>query len=285
MVSYIRLIPIFFGMAFFMAGCDGFVQKRHYKNSDMYDFSNPKLLELPQELDEISGIVYYPKDTSVFAIIDEDGILFKISLNNPRQVKSWKFDKKRDFEDLVLLDSNFYALISNGDVEKISFTGNTISTSRSNFSDYSKSANEFETLYADNDSTLVLICKTCEADDKKAIGQLAYSIADSFPYRPLPSLDMTPVNKKLGVNKYLKPSAGAINPITKDLYLVSSIQNLLVIFNSKGVFKELYKLDPGLYKQPEGLAFTPEGHLIISNEFGEEGLPTLLLMKNKKTGK
>ncbi|MEO6582961.1 MAG: hypothetical protein ABIO05_01480, partial [Ferruginibacter sp.] len=62
----------------------------------------------------------------------------------------------------------------------------------------------------------------------------------------------------------------------------SAIQSLLVITSGQGVFKEIYKLDPGIYKQPEGIAFTPEGDLIISNEFANEGFANLLLLKNKK---
>src|SRR6476620_3467463 len=98
-------------------------KKEKFPDSDMYALSSPKVLELPEELDEISGIAYYPKDTSVFAIIDEDGILYKIPLKNPHAVREWKFDKKRDFEDVVLIDSIFYVLVSNGDVESIRFAG------------------------------------------------------------------------------------------------------------------------------------------------------------------
>ena len=50
-----------------------------------------------------------------------------------------------------------------------------------------------------------------------------------------------------------------------------------------GKIKASYKLDPKIYKQPEGITFTPNGDLIISNEFGETGTATLLLMKNKKS--
>lgn len=101
-------------------------------------------------------------------------------------------------------------------------------------------------------------------------------------YTPYKTLNVQPVLEKLGVEKHLKPSAGAINPITGDFYLVSSIQKLIVIFAPDGSFKELYKLDPGLYKQPEGIAFTPDGDLVISNEYAQDGFATLLLMKNKK---
>lgn len=279
---------VFTGTIFLICNsCSNDGDDKKFPNSGMYDFANPKQIRLVEELNEISGLTYYPKDTSVFAIVDEDGILYKIPLKNPNHIKQWKFDKKRDFEDLVLVDSTFYILVSNGDIEKVQFQGDQIVTARTKFSDFSETQNEFESLYLDTDSNrLVLICKSCVDDPKKSISRFYYTYKDSVPaYKPCLSVNMAPVAEKLGTNKHLKPSAAAINPITKDLYLVSSILKMVVVFNSKGDFKELFKLDPGLYKQPEGICFTPEGDMVISNEWAEDGFATLLLMKNKKKGK
>lgn len=268
-----------------LLGCNGVNTRNEFPNSDMYDFAKPKVLELPVELDEISGITYYPKDTSVFAIIDEDGILFKIPLKNPSAFKQWKFDKKRDFEDLVLVDSTFYVLVSNGDIVTINFKGEKLESLKSNYSDEKKSVTEFETLYKVPDSNLlVMVCKSCEQDSKKYLSSFSYAYKkDSIGvYNDFTAFNMQPIVEKLGVEKHIKPSAGAINPVNGDFYLLSSIQKLLVIFNPDRSFKELYKLNPSLYKQPEGIAFTPDGDLIISNEFAQDGFATLLLMKNKK---
>ena len=71
-----------------------------FESPDGYDFSKPWKFNLPIELDEISGIVYYPKDTSVFAIIDEFGWLYKIHLTGNRQIGKWKFSEHGDYEDL-----------------------------------------------------------------------------------------------------------------------------------------------------------------------------------------
>ncbi len=288
MILFSKFFPAFFGAVIFFAisGC-GDTDKKQYTNSPMYDFANPKLVKLPEELDEISGVAYYSKDTSVFAIVDEEGILYKIPLKQPGHFKQWKFDKRRDFEDIVLADSSFYVLVSNGDIERVIFSGDSIKTTKSDFGHNHKSENEFESMYRDADSSnLVLICKTCEGDPKKAISRFSYNYKDDdAEYKQILSINMAPVAEKLGTNKHLKASAAAVNPVNKDLYVISSILKLLVIFNEKGDFKEVYKLDPGLYKQPEGIAFTPEGDLIISNEFADDGFGTLLLMKNKKKGK
>lgn len=269
-----------------ISGCDTGKKKDKFPDSDMYNLSSPKVVNLPEALDEISGIAYYPKDTSVFAIIDEDGILFKIPVNKPKAYREWKFDKKRDFEDIVLIDSTFYVLISNGDIESIKFSGNSVLTNKSNFSGESKKVNEFEALYHDKDSSkLIMLCKTCETDPKKSFSSFAYDYLDtSMIYLSYITFDMSALESKLNVDKHLKPSAAAVNPITGDIYIISSIQKLLVITNNRGEFKEVYKLDPTIYKQPEGITFTPTGDMIISNESAETGFANLLLFKNKKKG-
>jgi uncharacterized protein YjiK len=92
-----------------------------------------------------------------------------------------------------------------------------------------------------------------------------------------------PIAEKTGAEKLkLKPSAAAINPITGELYILSSIDHLIVITDIKGKFKELHQLDPVIYKQAEGIAFTPSGDMIISNESHQTGVATILVIKNNK---
>jgi len=48
--------------------------------------------------------------------------------------------------------------------------------------------------------------------------------------------------------------------------------------------KEVYKLDPKIFKQPEGITFTPTGDLLISNEAALTGAANILIYKRKKKG-
>lgn len=278
---------IIFPFLFFATSCNSSGSREKYSSSDMYDFAHPNVVKLPQELDEISGIAYYAKDSSVFAIIDEGGDIFKISLKNPKKFRKWKFDKKKDYEDLVLKDSTFYVLVSDGDIEKLTFKNNEFSNENYKIGNLSLKPAEFESLYDSEDSALlVLLCKDCTEDSKKTLTSYSFNEADSTSvFKKLTVYDLSALNQKLGIEKRLHPSAAAINPITKELYLVSSIQKLLVIFDRDGDFKSFYKLNPKLYKQPEGMTFTPAGDLIIANEFAEDGFATLLLLKNKMNKK
>jgi uncharacterized protein YjiK len=260
-------------------------EKGNFENTEMYDIAEPKIIDLPQELDEISGIAYYAKDTSVFAIVDEDGLLFKIPIKDPVKLKEWRFDQKRDFEDVVLKDSVFYVLVSNGDIEMLTFEGDKIVKNNIDFPDASKKANEFETLYYDTQNhKLVMMCKKCEEDKKKRI--TSFYLNDSTKsFEIFNELETAQVKEMSGDPKeHVKPSAAAINPVTNELYILCSVNKVLLISDNKGNVTKEIKLDPVIYKQPEGMTFTPQGDLIISNEAHGQGFGQLLIIKNKKKG-
>lgn len=267
------------------SGCES-ASKSKLSSPPSYDLNSPQKIELTQALNEISGIAYYPKDTSVFAIVDGDGLFFKIYLNKNKQVKVWRFDKKHDFEDLVLHDSTFYILISNGDIEKVRFFSDSLSIAKSVFPGGDKKVNEFETLYYDeHHKKLIMLCKNCAENKQDKTEVTAYGIStDSLTYEPdFFKIEVEPIAKKLGIPKLnLKPSAAAYNPISKELYILASVNKLLVILDQKGTFKEAYPLSPEIFKQPEGIAFTPGGDMLISNEAGKSGLANILIYKYKK---
>jgi DNA-binding beta-propeller fold protein YncE len=271
-----------------LAGCDGVggnKQKSSFPNTDMYDLHNPVVVNLPADLDEISGIAYYAKDTSVFAIVDEIGLLYKIPIMRPNEITKWPFDDNGDFEDIVLKDSSFYVLVSNGDVMKLDFEGTKVIAKKLNLSAEGKKTNEFESMYLSGDSsTIVIMCKDCKEDKKMKVSEYSFNADDDSAGLSLfREIAVSPIAQGMGETKLnLKASAAAINPITGDLYVVASVNKTLIILDSAANFKKAYKLDPKIYKQPEGIAFTPNGDLIITNEVFLEGYANLLIMKNKK---
>ena len=282
-VVLIRQLTFAVTFSFLFLACNTSKKKLQLTNTSRYNLMNPVVIKLPESLAEISGITYYSKDTAVFAIEDEDGLLYKINLNQKGAIKKWRFDKKHDFEDVVLRDSIFYVLISNGDIETVRFgKGDSVITGKSQFPDASKKTNEFESLYYDDSlQQLVLLCKNCEDDGHKKVTAWGYNIATQVYTPSVYEIDVQPIAEKLGIDKMkLKPSAVAINPVTNEFYILASVNKLLVITDRQGKFKEVYELDPAIYKQPEGIAFTASGDMIISNESHETGVATILVIKN-----
>ncbi len=62
------------------------------------------------------------------------------------------------------------------------------------------------------------------------------------------------------------PSALAQNPLTREWFVLSSVNKLLVITDENWKVKSVYPLDPSVFNQPEGIAFDQQQNLYISNE-------------------
>ncbi len=260
--------------------------KNAFTSPPGYDLNKPVILNLRTELDEISGLAYYPKDSSVFTITDDKGWVYKIHLTGNFQIEKWKFSKGQDYEDLVLLDSTFYVLASKGELAAFKFIPNKPLTTQI-FSLNVEGKNEFEILYHDNASgKLVMICKDCEGDNKKAVTAFSFDPAtQTFSDTPFFTLNASEIAEKLGEHKIkFKPSAACINPLTNELFIISSVNKALVIADTNGNVKSVYPLDPKIYKQPEGITFTPSGGLIISNEAADVGAANVLIFKYKSNG-
>lgn len=252
-----------------------------------YNLNRPITYKLPASLDEISGIVYSPKDNSVLAINDEHGWLYKVHLKDDIDLQKWHYSKGADFEDLVLVDSTFYVLESNGNIIQFRyFSRDSVQVKEHDFPIGGK--NEFEILYHDKDKNqLTMLCKDCAADDHNSLTAYAFDLdSNAFMHTPTYVIDIRKIEDLMDEKKLrFKPSAATINPLTNELFIVSSINKVLVVADLNGVPKKVYKINPKLYKQPEGIAFTPRGDLLISNESKEIGAANILLFKYKRTGK
>lgn len=276
------MVSTFFAVSAFL-GC-GLKKNSKAISPKGYDLQHPKIFYLNDALTEISGIYFYPKDSSVFAISDEYGFLFKIHLNKNFITKKWTFGKGKDFEDVNYHDNNFYVLESNGNIQTLRFSasGDTITTQTSLFP--VKGKNEFETLYYDSvRNSLIMICKDCKADKKNTVSAWSYHPENNSYSQDVFTINVSLIEEKSG-EKILKfkPSAAAINPVTGDLWMLSAVNMLLVVADQNGNCKEVYTLDKSLFTQPEGITFTPSGDLIISNEAGSKyNSASLLIFKRK----
>lgn len=275
-VGLFSILPVFIS-------CGG---KKNYKSPPGYDLEKPQKISLPAELDEISGIVYYSKDNSIFAESDEKAIIYKIPLTKAEHIKRWKLDRKRDYEDMVLLDSTFYLLVSNGNIFAYRYSGND-SFVKDEYKFTVTGNNEFEAFYYDSSlHKMVMICKDCKDDEKNSTTTYAFDPA-THEFSQAFTIDTKVIKDEVKENaKKFKPSAAAINPLTGELFIISSVNKLLVIADKNGVVHASYALDPRIFKQPEGMAFAGNGALLISNESGGSGAANILIYPyNKQTKK
>ena len=269
-----------------LPGCESKADNVEYTNPPGYNLNRPAIFKLPQSLDEISGIAYNKRDHSVLAINDERGWLYKVHLRDELDIQKWQYFKGADFEDLVLVDSTFFVLESNGNIIRFNFV-NPDSVTVKEFDFPIEGRNEFEILYHDKGrKQLIMLCKDCEADDKNSLTAYSFDL-DSSAYVSAPAyvIDIRKIEKIMDEKKLrFKPSAATINPLTGELFIISSINKVLVIADLQGIPKKVFRINPKLYKQPEGMAFTPNGDLLVSNEFADIGAGNIFFIKYKQTG-
>ena len=263
----------------FLVSCNFDKGKKEVLSPEGYNLGEPQKIFLAESLDEISGIVYV-NENEIIGINDEEGKLFSINPQKSKTPGDYNFAKNGDFEDIVFTGTEWFALKSNGDLYRIKniFTD---STGHEKISSPFKES-EFEGLYYDDTrKSLMMVCKSCSNDnDKKEVSVFAFDFTtQQWNTDPVFRFNVNDVARLSGKDKlHFKPSAAAINPVDKNLYIISSVNKLLVVANVNGGIKEVFILPPGNFKQPEGISFAPNGDMYISNE-AAEGTANILLFK------
>ena len=250
-------------------------------NATPYVFDQPEEKQLPSDLTEISGINYLPGN-KLAAQQDEDGIIFIVDPLTGNIDSSYQFGPANDYEDIVAVGDYYYLLNSNGDIYKAD-RKNPSKRTTAMFT-FGKKNKEFESLYAAGDGKhLVLICKSCSGKDySDAIDAYSFDLEkETYDPAPVYAIDEALVRKNFQMGKKgFRPSAAAIHPVEKKLYVLCSVGSVLLVANLSGEVENVYALSSKLYPQPEGIAFAPNGDLYISNE-GGRGYGTLLHLTYK----
>jgi uncharacterized protein YjiK len=248
-----------------------------------YNFTTPdEKLELGKQLHEISGMAYIPEKNVILAENDEKGDIFVVDYKNKKDNDGKiKFGGKGDYEDIVYTDTAVYMLVSTGSVVQVKTSDSSFTTKEFSLDE---EKNEFETMYLDADGhSLILLCKQC--DHEKDEIRMAHRFdlrTNTFGTEPAYTINIADIRNLLNDDKAeFKPSAAGINPLNGKLYIVASVGKLLVIADKNGKVEQVFRLDPVLYNQPEGMTFAPNGDLYISNE-GGEGIATILKFIYKK---
>lgn len=269
-----------------LVGC----KQQSYASPAGYDLGKPQKENLGKVLNEISGIVFNDNDNTLLAISDSKEKVFQINIDK-QKLKDYTgkvVGPNSDLEDISKVDSMVYLLSSKGIIYQLPSKKTDTAVVQA-FPFPSRHHNDFETLYYDSSANgLIMVCKNCASDKGKKL-RSAYRFDLSkkeFDPSPFYSFSTDEVKKALkGHNAKFEPSAAALHPLNKRLYVLSSAGHLLVIADNRGKIIEAYKLDPQQFPQAEGIAFAPNGNMFITNE-GKYGEPTLQEFKyhngNKK---
>jgi uncharacterized protein YjiK len=269
---------ILFSILFYCMSCNS---GKQYKSPPGYDLTQAEKFVLPSLLDEISGIAFskYSNDT-IYAVQDEDGKLFHFKTGDAT-IASTKFGKKGDYEDLAINDNTVIVLRSDGSLFSflLRASGSKETDSVQEWKDLIPKA-EYEGMYADDSSNIFILCKSCSGKNNGYVLKLTEGSITTTGNFTIDTKDI----ETLAGDKKLKfhPSALAKHPLTKEWFILSSVNKLLVIADNNWVIKNVYTLNTGLFNQPEGIAFDKAANLFISNEAGDAGQGNILKFNYKK---
>lgn len=230
-----------------------------------YDFENPtEKYDLPDKLKEISGLSYYKKNQLV-CVNDEQGKIFIYDINDKKIVNKIPFDKDGDYEGVEVVDDEVFVLRSDGKLK-----GFKIGEAFEREIDCSEpEVIEYEGLGYDSKSKYLLLVakeRTKDVDDKKMVYAYDFDRKVLFKHISIPVEQV----KDEANGKDFKPSGIAVHPQTGQVFIIASSGKKLLILSEKGQKEALISLNSKVYRQPEGICFSPDGQLFISSE-GKDG--------------
>lgn len=235
---------------------------------------------LPQELREISGLAL-TKDGRMLVHGDEDGQVWEVDYRRGMLVKQFSLGDRRvkgDFEGITIANDVVFMLASNGKLYEFHEGANNAHVPYTIHDTGLKPQCEFEGVAFDPAiNALLLACK--HVHDKQIQGALViyrWSLAAGDSATRLTQM-IVPVDSVLAKNgwKNLNPSDITIDPLTGNYVIVASLEKALISITPAGALVFVRPL-PASHPQPEGVAITKDGILLVSDEGGQgSGIITL----------
>jgi uncharacterized protein YjiK len=249
-------------------------------NAFPYNLGDPDdVIKLPAYLNEISGLAFFD-ETRVLCIQDEKSNIYVLDVNSKEIESKFRFGSDGDYEDIAVAGKTVFVLRSDGHI----FEVNNFDQENIGVTDHNtplSGRNDTEGLaYDNNDNTLLVACKGAPDLDKKGNHKGLKAV-----YRF--DLDKMKLKKDPAILIDLKsfdnfhPSGLAIDPFSDDIFLISGSGKVLVIINRAGKVLETHNLNPLIFRQPEGICFSPSGDLFIANE-GSGSSGNILKFKRHK---
>lgn len=272
-MNILQIIIVFIVVAILVIACFPKKKKSDYVVS--YDFQNPtKSMILPENLKEISGLSFY-KDNQLACVNDEKGTVFIYDLLKEQIIEQIEIGKNADYEGIEVVDDEIFIMKSNGKIKGFKINGGE----ERKIDCTNEDVKEYEGLgYNPTTKSLLLVTKELKKNknDKKVI--YAYDLEKETLAKNISiTEDMT---RGSDGKKTFAPSGIAVHPLTGELYVISSQGKKLLILSATGEQLVLVELDDKLFRQPEGICFTPNGDLYISSE-GEKGDGYILKFSSK----
>jgi uncharacterized protein YjiK len=258
-----------------------------------YDVNHAdKVWKMPDELKEISALTFL-SDHLLATVQDEKGIVYIYNTIKEKVVKKIKFTGAGDFEGLEKVKDDIWVLRSDGKLYRVM-----------DYKEKEPKIKKYETGFSERNNTeglgfdyatqkLLIACKgypfpkvekRWEAKEFKSVYSFDLkekkldndpfllialdSIKEHSDYNTLTrwGIELLAYFDEAEGDVSFQPSGVAVHPQSGNLYLLASVGKILAVFSPKGVMLSLVELDKNVHLQPEGICFSPDGTLYISNE-------------------
>ena len=226
--------------------------------------------EVPKVLEEISAISYISENR--FACIqDEAGTIFIYNIASEKIEKEIPFADQGDYEGLAVVGPDAYVLRADGQIFQVrNYSGPKPSTIE--YKTHLTSKHDPEGMcYDPQNNRLLVAIKGSEPDSDDFKGIYSFDLKKLvMAEQPVLRINLKDKifenieGKKKG--SVMRPSEIAIHPTTGDIYITEGAKPKLLVMDSTGKIKTLKQLKNSDFNQPEGLSFSPEGTMYISNE-------------------
>jgi uncharacterized protein YjiK len=276
-ISFIIIIGI---LAFVGLLALAFENPFNHLNLEQKTYTIIKKWNMPNELDEISGISWISKN-KIACVQDEQGIIFIYNLEKKIIEQKVNFGKSGDYEALAIIDSTAYIIKSDGKIfEVLKYLSPNFKTKeyQTPFSE----KNNIESLVADTlNNRLLFTVKDKDPNSETYKGVYAFNLetkkTEAQPIFKIPLTDSIfgQSNNKVGKENIFYPSEIGINPKNSNIYVLDGKKHKLLILSSLGRIIKLHNLTKKEFPQAEGITFSDEGTIFISNE-GKKGTATIL---------
>jgi uncharacterized protein YjiK len=224
---------------------------------------------LPEDLREISGVALMP-DGRIVAHNDERGRVYVIDPKRGVILKQFSLGRSgvvADFEAIAVSGTEIFLLESNGRVYQFREGQSNKDVPFVVHDTKLGGECEFEGLAVEPSTrAFVLVCKVIDKRrDRNQV--LIYRWLAQPGAAPQVSRISVPIAAAVGANgwKELAPSDIAIDPATGNYIVITGREKALIEITPGGQVVRSVPL-PGDPQQPEGVAVTPDGILVISDE-------------------
>jgi len=259
-----------------------------------YDVNSPeKTWDMPHELAEISGLTYIDKNR-LACNQDEKGNIYIYNIKKGELEDKIKFNGPGDYEAIEIIGNDMWIIKSNGHLYRVK-----------DFMKKNKpKVHKHKTLFDDRNNiegmgyyparkTLLIACKGYPfLEEKKQKEAKRYKAVyeynpetDKLNKKPFFLIPLDSIRHYKNYNTMtligielssefdnaegevsFKPSGIAVHPVTGNIYVLASVGKTLAVLNPQGRILALISLNKKIHKQPEGICFSPDGTLYISNE-------------------